>query len=108
MIVKALMPPQPGAKPPVDLSVRENLLQLLESSGFKVVSDGEVDCPFHYRDPESYWVAQRSSGVLEAVARRVGEDHLKSAISEVGRVLTQADGSILFRNRMRWVLLGLL
>jgi len=104
--LKALVPPPAGTKPPTDLSIRENLLQLLASAGFRARSDGEVDCPFLYRDAESYWIAMRCGGVVEAIARRTGEAPLKSAVLDVARPFTRADGSVLFRNKMRWVLLA--
>lgn len=102
--VRKLAPPPPGVAQPLDLSRRETLLGLLESAGFTVVSDGEVATPFVYADQDAYWVAQRSAGVLEGAAQRVGEDALKKAILEAAVPFSRDDGSIAFQNRMRYVL----
>jgi len=102
--VKALAPPPPGTPAPLDLSQQSKLRSLLEEAGFDVVAEGEVDVPFVYANAEDYWIAQRSAGVLESVALRVGEEKLKMTLLEAARPYTKADGSVVFQNKMRYML----
>lgn len=102
-VVRKLAPPPPGTAQPLDLSRRETLVDLLTSAGFTVVSDGEVSTPFEYADREGYWTAQRSAGVMEGAARRVGEEALKHALLEAAAPFTQDDGRVVFQNKMRYV-----
>ena len=102
--VRTIAPPPPGTAQPLDLAERANLLALLVAAGLRAVRDEEVPCLFHYADDEAYWIAQRSAGVMEAVARRVGEDALRAALRDVAAPYTNADGSVSMRNTMRYVL----
>lgn len=102
--VRALAPPPPGTAQPLDLAERANLLALIDEAGLRAVRDEEVPCLFHYADEEAYWIAQRSSGVMEAAARRVGEDALRAALRDAAAPYTGADSSITMRNTMRYVL----
>ncbi|GAC1356666.1 MAG: class I SAM-dependent methyltransferase [Vulcanimicrobiaceae bacterium] len=101
--VKTLAPPPPGTPAPLDLSQLMVLRSLLQDAGFDVLTDGEVDVPFVYADAEDYWLAQRSAGVMESAAQRVGEEKLRIALLEAARPYTQADGRIVFHNTMRYM-----
>lgn len=101
--VKALVPQPPGAAAPLDLAERSVLLAILERAGFKIAADGEVDVPFVYANIEDYWIAQRSAGVMEGAAQRIGEERLKAALFDVAGPYTQPDGRIIFHNKMRYV-----
>lgn len=102
--MRALAPPPPGAAPPADLSQRANLIAAVRDAGLAVARDDEVECVFAYRDEAQYLAAQRSAGPLEAAARAAGEAAVEDALRDVARPFTAPDGSIRFRNRMRFVL----
>ena len=101
--IRRVAPAPPGTAQPLDLSQRQTLLDLLRQAGFTIVTDGEVATPFEYENREAYWVAQRSAGVMEGAARRVGEDVLKAALLEAAKPFTRSDGRVVFQNMMRYV-----
>jgi len=63
-----------------------------------------ADVPEGGADLEDFYRLFRSAGPAEAVARVVGEERLKEAVIEYSKPYVQADGSVLFENKMRYVL----
>lgn len=101
-VLQALPAPPPG-EGPFALSPPGILESLIEGAGFRVLESREVDCPFDYPDLGTAWRAQRSPGPLSGALAAVGEDILRSAVTDVLRSFMQADGRVHLANAFRCV-----
>lgn len=88
---------------PFALSEPGLLERLVERADWKVVGNGEVDCPFEYKDFQTFWQAQRSSGPLQAAMRVVGEERLRVAVEQAVGPYRTATGGVRLENRFRYV-----
>lgn len=99
-------PPETGKPDPPTLTEEANLVAALESGGFKVQEVGEVECVFEYENADEAWKAFRSAGMVVAVARKVGDEVLASAVKGALREKAAPDGSIRLSNWFRYVVAG--
>ena len=97
-------PTPPKANEPPTLAVKENLVALVESGGFRVVGGEDINSPIIYPNAEEAWQAVRSAGVIEAVARSTGEDKLRHAVMNAMEPFIKSDGSIFLQNCFRYLL----
>lgn len=105
VVFKALMalaPPPPDDGTP-SLAVRDNLTTLLESNGFAIRSQGEVDCPFEFESVEDFVDSNISAGAIVGLTRIVGEDAVRQAMAGAVRPLAGPDGRIRLSNWFRHV-----
>jgi hypothetical protein len=102
--VSSVVPPPPsdGNEQPT-LSVRENLVSLVESGGFKVVDEKEVETPFIYSNAEDAWDAFRSAGLIINIIRKVGEDKIRNAVMPAIEQFEKADGNVMLQNCFRYL-----
>jgi SAM-dependent methyltransferase len=93
----------PAAKDQPTLAMRENLVALVESGGFKVLDEQEVATPFTYTNADEAWAAFRSAGLIVGVIRAIGEEKLRDVVYPVIEGFRQADGSIRLENCFRYL-----
>lgn len=86
------------------LSARENLIGLLESNGFRVVREEEVQCVFDWASLEECWRGIGSAGMMVGAARQVGEETLREAVLDVAKRYQRPDGSVRMVNWFRFAL----
>jgi SAM-dependent methyltransferase len=99
--VSEAVPGPPNHEP--TLAVRDNLIGLLETNGFKVVREQEVECVFDWSNFDECWRGIRSAGMMEAASRAVGDDVLRNAIQGAADQFKRPDGSIRMVNMFRYV-----
>ena len=92
--VKDAMPSPPPGKGPFELSLDGALENVLESADLRLVSEGEVNCPFVFSDLDTLWRAAASGGPLQAQMKIAGEEVLEEAILATGEQFLSTDGSI--------------
>lgn len=92
--VRDALPEPPPGDGPFGLSVPGKLEGLIEEAGLKVITSGEVNCPFSYPDLETFWRANVSAGPLQGVMRVIGEERLKTAMQEAGETFRNGDDRI--------------
>lgn len=98
-----LMPPTPESPSPPSIAVRENLVELLEGSGFHVAGEGEVACEFSFSNREELRRGMMSPGLMVLAARAIGEEKLAAALLDAAEQFRQPDGSYRFTNWFRWM-----
>jgi SAM-dependent methyltransferase len=98
--------PQPPARAhgALSLATRENLISLVESADFKIVKEGEVECPFEFDNVEEAWLSVRSAGILEGLSRKLGENTLRSCVMPVLETFRKSDGSVRIVNWFRYLI----
>lgn len=101
--VRDALPEPPQGDGPFGLSEPGILEGLIEAAGMRVISNGEADCPFTYRDSETFWKANISAGPLQGVMEIVGEDELRTAVMESAEPYRTDDGGFRFENAFRYV-----
>jgi SAM-dependent methyltransferase len=89
----ALPEPPPGAGP-FELSMPGVLEGLFEKAGLKVLTGGEVNCPFYFSDFESFWRGNLAAGPLRGAMRIIGEEKLRDVLCKAVELFRQEDGSI--------------
>lgn len=102
--VRKVLPSPPKGQGPFALSTPGIVEEMLERSGLKPTSAGDVDCPFTYENLEHFWHAQSAAGPMQAAIRQVGEETLKSAMHQAVTPYLRPDGSLRLQNRLRYVL----
>lgn len=106
--VRDALPEPPNGGGPFELSMPGMLESLFERAGLKVLKSGEVDCPFHYPDFETFWRAQNSAGPFQGALQVTGKEKLQSAIREAIEAYRLDDGTILIQpNAFRYVVADL-
>jgi ubiquinone/menaquinone biosynthesis C-methylase UbiE len=101
-IFKAIMeaaPPPPDAPP--TLSVRDNLVELVEDSGFTIEKEREVECMFEFENLEDAWEKNRAAGIMVGVARMIGEERLEALFKEKAGPFRDDHGRIRLSNWFR-------
>jgi hypothetical protein len=89
----ALPEPPPGAGP-FELSMPGKLESLFAEAGLQVIKSGEVDCPFHFPDFETFWRGSLAAGPMQGAIRAIGQEMLKQVLCEATEAFRQEDGSI--------------
>jgi hypothetical protein len=80
------------------------LESLFGEAGLKVLKSGEVDCPFHYSDFETYWRANLAAGPSQGAMRMLGREKLKTVLREAVKAFRLDDGRICIQpNIFRYV-----
>jgi hypothetical protein len=102
--VRETLPSPPAGGGPFALSAAGVLESLVEQAGWKVIGNGETDCPFEYPDPATLWRAQRSGGPVQAAIRAVSEERLRSAVEQAVKPYRTGAGGVRFENRLRFVI----
>lgn len=92
--VRDTLPEPPSGGGQYELSAPGKLESLFEEAGLKVLESGEVDCPFHYSDFETFWRGQNSAGPFQRALRAAGKEKLKFAILEAIEQYRLEDGTI--------------
>jgi SAM-dependent methyltransferase len=97
-------PPPPGTEPPHPgaLSQPGALATLLKTAGLHPVDEGEVACPFVFRETEASWRANASAGVNQAAIAHSGEAAVRAVYADADRAQTRADGTIRYENVFLW------
>jgi hypothetical protein len=88
---------------PFGLSEPGTLEGMIEAAGMSVIGTGEADCPFVYPDTETFWKANIAAGPLQGAMDIVGEDTLKTAVSDAVEPYRTDDGGLLLENTFRYV-----
>jgi len=105
--VMAMLPaPPPGSPAPFAYTEPGVIENLMEKTGLVPQASGEFDCAFSYPDAEIACRAIASAGLLVRAARLAGEENVRSFIAKGLAAFTQGDGTIVIRNRFRWVIAG--
>lgn len=95
-VVEMLPEPPPGDGP-FGLSSPEKVHDLFSRAGMTVVDHGEVNCPFHYPNEESFWRATRSGGPIIGAMRKVGEEKVRQSVLRAVQPMTTSEGAIHLR-----------
>lgn len=98
-----LLPPPPADAPP-PLNSRENLIALVESAGFRIVREGEVECPFIFSNLTEAWEVLSSAGIVVGMIRKVGEAPVKQAALEALSKYADGDGEVRNSNWFRYLI----
>lgn len=101
--VRDMMPSPPSGGGPFALSAPGALEKLVEQAGWKVIGDGEADCPFEYPDLETFWRAQRAAGPLQAQIESLGEERLRAAVEQAVEPCRTKTGGVRLENRFRFI-----
>jgi len=101
--VRDVMPSPPKGGGPFALSASGALEKLVEQAGWKVIGDGEAECPFEYPDLETFWRAQRAAGPLQAQIGSLGEERLRAAVEEAVEPYRTKSGGVHLENRFRYI-----
>jgi SAM-dependent methyltransferase len=97
-------PPAPGAEPPHPGALAQPgaLATLLKRAALHVVDEGEVACPFVFRNTEASWRANASAGVNQAAIAHSGEATVRAVYADADREHTRPDGTIRYENVFLW------
>lgn len=104
VVFRALMelaPPPPDAPP--SLAVRDNLVELLESNGFQIESEGEAKCPFEFKSVDDCVEVLCSAGIVVGITRKWGESVVEDALRRAVTPLVKQDGTTSFANWFRYM-----
>jgi SAM-dependent methyltransferase len=104
VVFKALMelaPPPPDAPP--SLSIRDNLVELIQWNGLRIEQEGEVECPFEFATVEDFLEANLSPGIIVSISRAVGEDVVRQTMERVVRPLAGPSGEVRLVNWFRYL-----
>ncbi len=96
-----LAPPPPDAPP--TLTVRDNLAGLLESNGFRIQQEEEVECPFEFACVEDFVEANTSPGVIVGMIQLLGEAVVRTTMEQAVRPWVREDGSLRLINWFRYM-----
>lgn len=101
-IIKDAMPAPPKGKSggPFELSFPGKLEGLFTESGLSNHTSHEVNCPFEYKNFESFWYGNASAGPFQGIINIIGEDKFKSVIKDAARGFTLDDGRIVIPNNV--------
>ena len=78
--------------------------QLIAEAGLDKIKSGEVNCPFEYKDFETFWYGNISAGPFQGMLKMVSENELKSAVREAVDSFRLDDGRILIpKNIFKYV-----
>lgn len=106
--VRDALPEPPDGAGPYELSMPGKLESLFEEAGLNVLKSGEVDCPFHFPDFETFWRAQISAGPFQRAMQIAGEEKLRLAVQGAVEAFRNGDGTILIQpNLFKYVVAGL-
>ena len=92
--VRDTLPEPPPGDGPFALSAPGKLESLFAEAGLEVFDRGEVDCPFHYPDFETFWRASSAAGPFLGAMRAAGEERLRQALHEAAEQFRDEDGSL--------------
>jgi SAM-dependent methyltransferase len=92
--VRNALPEAPPGAGPFELSMPGVLESLFVEAGLKVLKCGEVDCPFHFADFETFWRANAAAGPMQGAIRVIGREKLKSVLREAVEAFRTDDGRI--------------
>ena len=92
--VRDTMPEPPKGGGPFELSMPDKLEGLFAKAGLTNIQSGEVNCPFEYKDFESFWYGNVSAGPFQGMLQMVSENELKSAVREAVNSFRLKDGRI--------------
>lgn len=104
--LRALLPPASDDRLPLlgdALSAPGDLEALSTRASLRVRGTGSVSCPYEYPDREMLWQAQVAAGPLQAAARLVGAEALKTAVLRVVAPYQSETGAVRLPNRFRYV-----
>ncbi len=93
--VRDTMPEPPKGGGPFELSMEDKLESLFVEAGLENIQSGEVNCPFEYKDFETFWFGNVSAGPFQGMLKIVSETELKSAVREAVDEFCLDDGRIL-------------
>ena len=106
--VRDALPEPPSGGGPFELSMPGKLESLFAQAGLKILNSGEVDCPFHYPDFETFWRAQYSAGPFQRALRVTGKDKLHLAVQQATVSHQLDNGTILIEpNLIQYMIAGL-
>ncbi len=92
--VRDTMPKPPKGGGPFELSMQDKLESLFAEAGLENIKSGEVNCPFEYKDFETFWYGNVSAGPFQGMLQMVSENELKSAVREAVNSFCLDDGRI--------------
>lgn len=92
--VRDTMPEPPAGVGPFELSMPDKLESLFVEAGLRNIKSGEVNCPFEYKDFETFWYGNVSAGPFQGALQMVSENKLKSAVREAVNRFRLDDGRI--------------
>jgi ubiquinone/menaquinone biosynthesis C-methylase UbiE len=92
--VRDTMPEPPIGGGPFELSMPDKLETLFSEAGLRNITSGEVNCPFEYKDFETFWYGNVSAGPFQGMLQMVSENELKSAVKEAVNGFCLDDGKI--------------
>ena len=92
--VRDTMPEPPKGGGPFELSMQDKLESLFAEAGLENIKSGEVNCPFEYKNFETFWYGNVSAGPFQGMLKMVSENELKSAVREAVNSFRLDDGRI--------------
>jgi len=102
--LRSLVPPNPAAPSPLNLSGDGRLEAKLVEAGLHPYKWGEVEVTFTYADFDEFFRAFRSTGVLVRLLGVAGEDRVRAVFEKYAAATQRDDGSLRQRNVFRWVI----
>jgi hypothetical protein len=91
-IREALPEPPPGAGP-FELSAPGVLEALIEEAGLSVQASHKVDCPFHFKDQDSFLRSAMSGGPIQGARRALGDERLRTVLRDAAAPFRNDDSS---------------
>ena len=101
--VKNLLPSPPAGKGPFELSADNVLENLMESVGLNIIVSKDVHCPFRYKNFETFWKVNISTGPIQMALKVISVDVLKNEIKKVVSPNQADNGTIHMDNYFKYV-----
>ena len=101
--VQKLMPSPPAGKGPFELSGDNVLENLMASVGLNITVSKDVHCPFQYKDFETFWKVNISTGPIQMALKAISEETLKGELRKVVSPNQAEDGTIHIDNYFKYV-----
>jgi len=103
VVFKALrdaMPEPPKGGGPFELSMPNVLENLFTDAGLNNITTKEVNCPFIYKDFNTFWEANVAAGPLQGMLQIISESELKEVLEEAVDNFKHIDNSIVIPNNI--------
>ena len=98
-----LLPPAPGAAPPIPFSEPGRIERMMERAGLAALTGGEVDCAHEFADLATAVRALMSAGIAVVATRHAGDEAVRRVLAEALARFRTARGGYRQCNRFRYV-----
>jgi SAM-dependent methyltransferase len=102
-VMALLPPPKPGGPAPPAFAEPGTIESLMRAAGLLPAESGDIAGDLAFPHAEIAIRAVMASGAAVRAGRLVGDDKVHATIARTLPAVTRADGSVVWKNRFRWV-----